>query len=95
MDLIKLTKTELLEKCEKLGIKNCKSKNKIQLIDLLTKEKHLKPRAMATKIHVCKCKQCKYIKNKRKNRHYKKAIKRLMNKRRRRGEERIFNYYWA
>ena len=50
---------------------------------------------MATKIHVCKCKQCKYIKNKRKNRHYKKAIKRLMNKRRRRGEERIFNYYWA
>jgi len=43
MDLIKLTRIELLDKCEKLGIKKYKSKNKVELIDLLTKEKHLKP----------------------------------------------------
>jgi DNA adenine methylase len=35
MDLTKLTKTELLEKCEELGIKKCKSKNKCELIDLI------------------------------------------------------------
>ncbi len=35
MDLIKLNKTELLEKCEELGIKKCKSKNKCELIDLI------------------------------------------------------------
>ena len=35
MDLIKLTKTELLEKCEELGITKCKSKNKGDLIDLI------------------------------------------------------------
>jgi hypothetical protein len=35
MDLTKLTKTELLEKCEELGIKKCKSKNKGELIDLI------------------------------------------------------------
>ena len=28
MDLTKLTKTELLAKCEELGIKKCKSKKK-------------------------------------------------------------------
>ena len=35
MDLTKLTKTELLAKCEELGIKKFKSKNKGELIDLI------------------------------------------------------------
>lgn len=35
MDLTKLTKTELLAKCEENGIKKYKSKNKSELIDLL------------------------------------------------------------
>ena len=35
MDLIKLSKTELLEKCEELGITKCKSKNKTELIKLI------------------------------------------------------------
>jgi site-specific DNA-methyltransferase (adenine-specific) len=38
MDLTKLTKTELLAKCEKNGIKKCKSKNKEELIALLENE---------------------------------------------------------
>ena len=35
MDLIKLSKTELLAKCEEFGIKKYKSKNKEELINLL------------------------------------------------------------
>lgn len=35
MDLTKLTKNELLIKCEELGIIKCKSKNKNELIDLI------------------------------------------------------------
>ena len=35
MDLTKLLKIELLEKCEELGIKKCKSKNKGELIHLI------------------------------------------------------------
>jgi site-specific DNA-methyltransferase (adenine-specific) len=35
MDLSKLTKTALLEKCKELGIKNCKSKPKSELIHLV------------------------------------------------------------
>ena len=35
MDLTKLSKPELLAKCEKLGITKCKSKNKGELIDLI------------------------------------------------------------
>ena len=34
MDLTKLSKTELLEKCEELGLTKCKSKNKSDLIGL-------------------------------------------------------------
>lgn len=34
-DLIKLTKTQLLSKCEELGILKCKSKNKEQLVELI------------------------------------------------------------
>jgi len=37
MDLTKLSKPELLEKCEELGITKCKSKNKCELIDLINK----------------------------------------------------------
>lgn len=39
MELSKLTKTELLEKCEELGLKKYKSKNKNELIDLLQSAK--------------------------------------------------------
>jgi len=39
MDLTKLTKTELLEKCEELGFTKCKSKNKTELIKLIN-QKH-------------------------------------------------------
>tara|TARA_Y100000389_G_scaffold166176_1_gene170758 strand:+ start:344 stop:1612 length:1269 start_codon:yes stop_codon:yes gene_type:complete len=35
MDLSKLTKKELLDKCEEVGFKKCKSKNKSELINLL------------------------------------------------------------
>ena len=35
MDLTKLSKTELLEKCGELGIIKCKSKNIGELIDLI------------------------------------------------------------
>jgi hypothetical protein len=35
MDLTKLSKTELLEKCEEVGIKKYKSKNKSELIYLI------------------------------------------------------------
>ena len=37
-DLLKLTKVKLLEKCEELGIKKCKSKNKSDIIDLINKK---------------------------------------------------------
>jgi DNA adenine methylase len=48
MDLVKLSKIELLAKCEELGIKNCKSKNKNKIIELLSsslllERKQLKP----------------------------------------------------
>jgi DNA (cytosine-5)-methyltransferase 1 len=43
MELTKLSKTELLEKCEELGIKKCKSKNKGELIVLInTKTQNIK-----------------------------------------------------
>lgn len=35
MNLIKLSKSELLKKCEQLGIKKCKSKNKNEIIDFI------------------------------------------------------------
>jgi hypothetical protein len=40
MDLTKLSKTELLAKCEELGITKCKSKNKGELIDLINKKQN-------------------------------------------------------
>ena len=39
MDLTKLSKIELLEKCEELGIKKCKFKNKDKLIELINTHK--------------------------------------------------------
>ena len=50
----------------------------------------------SAKIFVCTCEQCRYVKNKRKNRKSKKIIKRLMNKRLRKSDiGKVFNYYWA
>lgn len=45
MDLTKLSKSELLEKCEKQGLTKCKSKNKNELIALL--EKKVTPKKVA------------------------------------------------
>jgi site-specific DNA-methyltransferase (adenine-specific) len=39
MDLTELSKPKLLAKCEELGITNCKSKNKSELIDLIKSKK--------------------------------------------------------
>ena len=51
---------------------------------------------MPTKIFVCHCEQCKAIKNKRKNSNAKKIIRRLLNKRVRRGKDGdVVNFYWA
>jgi len=36
MNQTKLSKSELLVKCEELGYKKCKSKNKSQLMELIT-----------------------------------------------------------
>jgi DNA (cytosine-5)-methyltransferase 1 len=41
MDLTKLSKTKLLEKCEELGITKCKSKNKCKLIELINENQIL------------------------------------------------------
>ncbi len=41
MDLHKLSKTELLTKCEELGITKCKTKKKSELISLITEKKYL------------------------------------------------------
>ena len=47
------------------------------------------------KIYVCHCEQCRYTKNKRKNRKLKKKIKRLLNKKRRTGVGTGVVWYWA
>jgi hypothetical protein len=51
--------------------------------------------AMPKKIWVCRCKQCRYVKNKRKNRKLKKRIKRLLNKKRRKGFGKYVVFYWG
>jgi hypothetical protein len=38
IDLKKFSKIKLLKKCEELGIKKCKSKNKEKLIELINKQ---------------------------------------------------------
>ena len=35
----------------------------------------------------CTCEQCKYVKNKRKNRKYKSKVKKMLNKKRRKSKE--------
>lgn len=51
---------------------------------------------MLTKIRICHCEQCRYVKNKRKNRKLKRRIARLMNKKRRQSKrDRIITFYWA
>lgn len=48
------------------------------------------------KIHVCTCEQCKFVKNKRKNRKLKKKINRWLNKKLRKGKDgEVFNFYWG
>lgn len=47
-------------------------------------------------IKYCRCEQCKFCKNKRKNRKLKKKIKRWLHKKVRKGKEgEVFNFYWA
>ncbi len=51
---------------------------------------------MTTKVFVCRCKQCKFVKNKQKNRKLKRKLKRLLNKKIRKGKEgKAVNFYWA
>ena len=38
MDILKISKSELLDKCKELGITKCSSKNKSQLIELIQKK---------------------------------------------------------
>ncbi len=45
MDFAKLSKSELLSKCEELGITKCKSKNKCELIELIKVNSQLVPLA--------------------------------------------------
>jgi len=44
MNLTKLSKSELLAKCEELGITKCKSKNKSELIEIISKKITTKPK---------------------------------------------------
>ena len=49
-----------------------------------------------SKIKICTCEQCRFVKNKRKNIKLKKVINRLINKKRRKGKDGdVFNFYWA
>ena len=66
MDLTKLSKTELLEKCEELGIKKCKSKNKGELIELINNHKHIVLQITDTNINY-NIKTMRYLGNKSKH----------------------------
>jgi DNA adenine methylase len=44
MELTKLSKNELLAKCEEIGFTKCKSKNKNELIDLINKKSSTQPK---------------------------------------------------
>ena len=54
MDLTKLSKTELLEKCKALGITKCKSKNKAELIQLINNHSTKEERKDKFKYY-CEC----------------------------------------
>lgn len=64
MDISKMTKIELLERCNELGITKCRSKNKSRLIELIDL-KQLIPRVetlllndtIHTHTHLLKCVQ--------------------------------------
>ena len=45
----------------------------------------------------CTCEQCRYVKNKRKNRKYKRKVKIMLNRKRRKAKEgdRPIIFYWA
>lgn len=47
------------------------------------------------RIYVCKCKQCRFVKNKRKNRKRKITEKRALNKKRRKQVDSSIIFYWA
>jgi len=49
------------------------------------------------RIKVCKCRQCKAVKNKTKNRKFKRKIKRLLNKKRRNNQNngKALTHYWG
>lgn len=49
MDLTKLSKSTLLEKCQELGITKCKSKNKAELVELIN---HYKPEKVEIKFAI-------------------------------------------
>lgn len=46
------------------------------------------------KIKYCNYEQCRYVKNKRKNRKLKKKIKRMLNKKRRKSDFGVIVYYY-
>lgn len=48
-----------------------------------------------SRIIVCHCEQCRGVKNKYKNRKYKKKMRRLINKKRRTIFNKVINIYWA
>jgi hypothetical protein len=45
MDFTKLSKSELIEKCQQLGISKCKSKNKCELINIIQKASQTKKKS--------------------------------------------------
>ena len=59
MDILKMNKLELLNKCEELGISKCKSKNKSQLVELIKSKQQtatnvvIAPTGKYTFIEVC------------------------------------------
>ena len=57
MELTKLSKTELLLKCEELGITKCKSKNKSELIDLINSKHQSKNKKNQIEIIIEKCEE--------------------------------------
>lgn len=66
-----------------------------QIEELENKYQYLDEFSTPNKIWVCHCEQCRYVKNKRKNRKFKKKIRRLLNKRRRREDGVGVIHYWA
>jgi hypothetical protein len=47
------------------------------------------------KVWVCRCEQCRYVKNKRKNKKLKIKVRRLLNKKRRKGLGSGVCFYWS